>query len=79
MKITLDIPDSDIEALNNWASVSRTLNTAKRMCEVVCFEAENKSIQEEANHCYLELKTIEPLLDRLHREVRNQRWNNINV
>lgn len=33
MKITIEIPDRDIKILSEWASVSRTLNEAKRHCE----------------------------------------------
>ncbi len=71
MKVTIEINEADAEILARWASVSRTLNTAKKMCERVC--GDNR-IMYDAEVCLEELEILEPQLNRLHQSVRNELW-----
>ncbi len=69
MKITIEIDEPYLDVLRKWASVSRTLNTAKAACEFA-----NDQDAERFNWCLKELDIIEPALNALHQIIRNEIW-----
>ncbi len=71
MKITIDIPDRDVEILKKWASISRTLNTAKEACDIAA-HSDDSDTREKMNYCEQELDVLEPMLNNLHVAVREQ-------
>ena len=75
MKITIELDESYAKILSQWASVSRTLNTAKQMCNhIVDNDDLDSTLREKANWCQLELDCIEPALNYLHQLVRQEIW-----
>lgn len=73
MKITIELSERDVLILASWASVSRTLNTAKRACED-SGEAVGPGDVETYHFCGVELEDLTPALDTLHRAARDQIW-----
>lgn len=72
MKITIEIHNPYINTLAAWASVSRTLNSAKYACEA----ALDAGIDDERIRiCLDELNKIEPALNHLHVTARQEIWN----
>ncbi len=74
MKVIIEIPDMDVKILSQWASVSRTLNEAKRHCGYSAISNDDEHARYRADVCEDELNEIEPALNRLHQSVRNEIW-----
>lgn len=72
--ITITIHEPYLKVLENWASVSRTLNTAKQACEDIQEVLEDNNMVEKAHFCAKELETLAPALDHLHQQARNALW-----
>lgn len=72
MKITIEIPDKDVEILMKWASVSRTLNAANSLCADVTELTSDDRLIEQANWTMGELDTIGPVLNTLHQNIKEQ-------
>ena len=69
MRVVIDIPDMDLRTLARWASVSRTMKEAIRLIENNTIDDTERAIM-----CQEEMEQLEPVLDRLHRVVRNELW-----
>jgi proline dehydrogenase len=76
MKIEIEISDHYAATLSRWASVSRTLSTA-RIAAGEAAEAKHVSEAdaEMYHHCKAELAELVPALDELHRVARQAMWN----
>jgi hypothetical protein len=74
MKITIDLPDMYVKTLSKWASVSRTLKNANRICEEYISIAEDGNLIDKAHIAKDELDIITQPLDLLHRLVRDELW-----
>lgn len=74
MKITIEIDDPYIKTLRTWASVSRTLNSAKAACEQLGESDLTPTEIDRASNCYEELRVLEPALNFLHMQVREAIW-----
>lgn len=72
MKVTIELTDSQVKVLGKWASVSRTLNSAKVACDVALGEGDG--LPDHIRTCRDELDIIEPVLDSVHRTIRDQIW-----
>jgi hypothetical protein len=68
MRVTIDIEVRDAQVLSKWASVSRTINLAIQLLE------RPDPDPDDATHCILALKAIEPALNRLHQLAREEIW-----
>lgn len=64
----IDLMDSDIQTLSNWASVARTLNEARRILN------DGASCDLERESCIEDLRDLVGPLDRLHNEFRQSLW-----
>lgn len=76
MKITIDLSDEDVTFLSKWASVSRTLTSARTACEAYLESLDDPSgaAHDRVDLCIDELERLEPRLNRLHMTVRNAIW-----
>jgi hypothetical protein len=74
MTVTITLSEPYLNILRKWASVSRTLNTAKGACEIAAYKSNDESDKERLRWCEKELTTIEPALNYLHHVVRNEIW-----
>ncbi len=61
------ISEEDKTVLAKWASISRTLMTAQEACLEIGGE--------KYEWCANELEILTPVLDRLHRSVKEEIWN----
>ena len=69
MQVTININDNYVEPIKHWASVSRTLNQARRLLGELIPEVDTEtgtSLQE----CMEELSDIEPFLNHIHQAIR---------
>jgi hypothetical protein len=79
MKVTIEVQEksSYFAVLNKWASVSRTLNEAQRLLQLMedsgLFGDEADSLARNLD----ELNDLEPALNWLHQTVRSEIWNEI--
>lgn len=71
---TITVCEPYLKILENWASVSRTLNTAKQACEEIDNDLMTKGDKEKFDFCAKELETLTPALDYLHQLVRDNSW-----
>lgn len=71
MKVTITVSDHYVSVLRKWASVSRTLNEAKRLILTVDPDSEEGDSREA---CYQELVDLEPSLNALHMAFRSAVW-----
>ena len=73
MKVTIEIDAPYLKKLSGWASVSRTLNTAKYLASEH-MDSESKVLADKARMNVEELNDIGPALDYLHKLVQTQIW-----
>jgi hypothetical protein len=77
VKIEIDVDQRDAKVLFKWASVLRTLQTAKRTAEEAAVECMDKSVVDDAELVIEELTELMYPLNALHRAfkeaVRNAR------
>lgn len=75
MKIEIELSDDDVAFLSKWASVSRTLNSARvGLDRLLDFVDDSTTSADRVNICLEELEQLEPWLNRLHQTVRNEIW-----
>jgi hypothetical protein len=76
VKVTIEISTAYLNTISKWASVSRTLNEAKRLIDAYALNhlMDDSDEQEKAMNCLEELKMVEPMLDQLHRATREALW-----
>lgn len=70
MKITIELGDNYIPTLKKWASVSRTLNEARRLLEEYSELNTDPNVDDQIDANYDELGEIEPGLNHLHQALR---------
>lgn len=73
MRIEIDINDPYIDVIRKWASVSRTLNQAKKACRVAA-DHSDETDAEKFIWCLNELRQIEPAIDALHQTAQSAIW-----
>ncbi len=73
--VLVTISENYLKILSKWASVSRTLNTARAACDDIQ-EMDNlvANIQEKYQHCSHELEVLTPALDNMHQIIRSKLW-----
>lgn len=74
--ITIEIHEPYLKVLSKWASVSRTLKTAKSCTAKASTEGSEFSEVEREKYAYCEqeLEDLIPALDHLHVQAREQLW-----
>lgn len=72
MKVVIELTDAEVTVLGKWASVSRTLNSAKAACDTALGEGDLD--EDRTRHCRDELDILEPVLNSLHQRLREQIW-----
>lgn len=66
MRVMIGLFDDYVKILSKWASVSRTLNTARRAYE----GSDNETYQ----YCAEELRILTPAIDSMHQASREKMW-----
>lgn len=72
MKVTIELQDHEVKFLSKWASVSRTLTTARQL--LMEFPPTDEATEDKIGMCEDELKDLTTPLDQLHSRVRDQIW-----
>ena len=72
--ITITIHEPYLKVLEKWASVGRTLNTARQACEDIDNDSLTESELEKYSHCVNELEELTPALEHLLYQTQQQLW-----
>ena len=76
VEVTIELNDSEMKVLSDWASVSRTLNFSKTLLTKCILEHQTETVGtlDGLNMNLDELEQIEPILNSIHNQIRGQVW-----